>query len=92
MSIEWKARDDQNPPPVKERLLLIVGASGPNFDIKLAGKSEVLLGFWTGDSFRPMNRDGVHGTDLNPRYWATLDLPTEIDLQSLAIFRPDAKP
>src|SRR5215831_19927758 len=50
-TIEWNAYPFQIP-PAKERLLLIVSAAGQPPSLKLIGKSEVAIGYWTGDAFR----------------------------------------
>jgi hypothetical protein len=42
-------------PPARERLLLIVSAAGQPPSLKLIGKSEVAIGYWTGDAFRVMS-------------------------------------
>jgi hypothetical protein len=39
-------------PPTKERLFLIVSAAGLPPDAALMGKSEIEIGYWTGDSFQ----------------------------------------
>jgi hypothetical protein len=52
--IRWVKASAQ--PPVKERLLLIVDASGRPPDANLIGKSEVVVGYWTGDMYRPPDR------------------------------------
>ncbi|WMT78762.1 hypothetical protein [Bradyrhizobium sp. Ash2021] len=52
-TIKWMTVDQK--PPAKERLLLIVSAAGQPPDVKLIGKSEVKIGFWTGDAFRLMD-------------------------------------
>jgi hypothetical protein len=51
-TIEWNAYPLQIP-PAKERLLLIVSAAGQPPSLKLT--SEVVIGYWTGDSFRLMS-------------------------------------
>jgi len=50
-TIEWNTYPLQIP-PAKERLLLIVSAAGDPPSLKLIAKSEVVIGYWTGDSFR----------------------------------------
>src|ERR1700752_4288542 len=53
-TIEWNAYPLRIP-PARERLLLIVSAAGQPPSLKLIGKSEVAIGFWTGDAFRVMS-------------------------------------
>ena len=53
-TIEWNLYPLQIP-PAKERLLLIVSAAGRPPSLKLIGKSEVAVGYWTGDGFRVMS-------------------------------------
>jgi hypothetical protein len=54
MAIKWMTTN--HGPPQKERLLLIVSAAGQLPDGQLIGKSEVKVGFWTGDAFRIINQ------------------------------------
>jgi hypothetical protein len=53
-TIDWNVYPPRIP-PVRERLLLIVSAAGQPPSLKLIGKSEVALGYWTGDAFRVMS-------------------------------------
>ena len=65
-TMEWNAYPLQIP-PAKERLLLIVSAAGQPPSLKLIGKSEVAIGYWTGDAFRVMSgflRPPLMSTDL----------------------------
>ena len=50
-TIEWNAYPLKIP-PAKERLLLIVSAAGQPPSLKLIGKSEVAIRYWTGGAFR----------------------------------------
>jgi hypothetical protein len=52
MTIRWTTEKN---PPAKERLFLIVSAGGQPPDAKLMDKSEVKIGYWTGDAFRQMD-------------------------------------
>jgi hypothetical protein len=89
--IEWNAYPLQIP-PAKERLLLIVSAAGQPPSLKLIAKSEVVIGYWTGDSFQLM--PGWR-PPLNWRpavtHWARLAscLPEGIDLIHEKRFDPD---
>jgi hypothetical protein len=94
-TIEWNVYPLQIP-PAKERLLLIVSAAGQPPSLKLIGKSEVAIGYWTGDAFRVMSgflRPRL--TDWQPAvtYWARLApcLPTGIDLVRDRRFDPDVR-
>ena len=91
-TIEWNAYPLQIP-PAKERLLLIVSAAGEPPSLKLISKSEVVIGYWTGDSFQlmtgwrpPLNRR------LRVIHWARIApcLPEGIDLIHERRFDPDA--
>jgi hypothetical protein len=83
-TIEWNAYPLQIP-PANERLLLILSAAGQPPSLKLIGKSEIAIGYWTGDAFRVMSgflRPRL--TDWRPSvtHWARLApcLPQGIDL------------
>jgi hypothetical protein len=79
-------------PPARERLLLIVSAAGQPPSLKLIAKSEVVIGYWTGDSFQLM--PGWR-PPLNWRpavtHWARLAscLPEGTDLIHEKRFDPD---
>ena len=94
-TIEWNAYPLQIP-PAKERLLLIVSAAGQPPSLKLIGKSEVAIGYWTGDAFRVMSgflRPRLVSIDWQPAvtHWARLApcLPQGIDLVHDRRFEPD---
>jgi len=75
-TIEWNVYPLQIP-PAKERLLLIVSAAGQPPSLKLIGKSEVAIGYWTGDAFRVMSgflRPRLMSADWQPAvtHWARL--------------------
>ena len=75
-TIEWNVYPLQIP-PAKERLLLIVSAAGKPPRLKLIGKSEVAIGYWTGDAFRVMSgflRPRLMSADWQPAvtHWARL--------------------
>ena len=58
---------------------MIVSAAGQSPSLKLIGKSEVAIGFWTGDAFRVMPgflRPRLMSTDWQPAvtYRARLDM------------------
>ena len=85
-------------PPARERLLLIVSAAGQPPSLKLIGKTEVALGYWTGDAFRVMSgflRPRLMSADWQPAvtYWARLApcLPQGIDLVHDRRFDPDVR-
>jgi hypothetical protein len=81
--IEWFECAERRP-PTKERLLLIVSAAGEPPDSQLMNKSEIVIGYWTGEYFRPMIRDYPLGTDLKASHWAMLrHLPEGIILQPM---------
>ena len=52
-TIAWATTDRK--PPAKERLFPVVSADEKPPDAKLIGKSEVKIGYWTGDAFRVMD-------------------------------------
>jgi hypothetical protein len=54
--IDWFKCGEQQP-PTRERLLLIVSAAGESPDSQLMDKSEIVLGYWTSEYFRPMIAD-----------------------------------
>jgi hypothetical protein len=87
-SIDWKAYPLQIP-PVKERLLLVISAAGLPPDARLIGKSEIEIGFWTGDSFRLLNEP----SQPIVTHWAQLAicLPTGIDLVHQRRFDADVR-
>ena len=69
--------------------MLIVSAAGEPPDALLMGKSEILIGYWTGEYFRPFVSEYPLGFDLKVSYWAKLrDLPANITLQSRSEFKP----
>lgn len=85
-TIDWNVYPLRTP-PARERLLLIVSAAGHPPSLKLIGKTEVALGYWTGDAFRVMSgflRPRLFSTDWQPAvtHWARLApcLPQDIDL------------
>ena len=96
-TIEWSAYPLEIP-PAKERLLLIVSAAGRPPSLRLIGKSEIALGYWTGDAFRGMSgflRPRLMPSDWQPvvTHWARLAscLPEEIDLIRDIRFDPDVQ-
>jgi hypothetical protein len=78
-TIEWNAYPPQIP-PAKERLLLIISAAGHPPKLKLIGKSEVAIGYWTGDAFQLVS--GYWRPLPAVTHWARLAscLPEGIDL------------
>ena len=81
-SIHW-IRPGDEPPPLKERLLLIVDVASNPPDAQLMVTSEVVIGYWNGTMFYPMMFDPQDfGPRLNVRYWAKIShiLPEEIAL------------
>jgi hypothetical protein len=96
-TIEWNVYP-LHTPPAKERLLLIVSAAGQPPSLKLIGKSEVAIGYWTGDAFRVTSgflRPRLMSTDWQPAvtHWARLSscLPQGIDLVRDRRFDPDVQ-
>jgi hypothetical protein len=87
MTIKWTTADKN--PPAKERLFLIVSAAGQPPDANLMDKSEVKIGYWTGDAFRLMD------TGERPRatHWArvALYIPEGIDLTHQRRFDADVR-
>lgn len=85
-AIKWMTPDQK--PPAKERLLLIHSAAGQPPDAKLIGKSEVEIGFWTGEAFLLMSGERPIVTR-----WASLApcLPEDIDLIHLRRFDADVR-
>jgi hypothetical protein len=85
-TIDWNAYPLRIP-PARERLLLIVSAAGKPPSLKLIGKDEVALGYWTGEAFRVMSgflRLQLTSIDWQPpvSHWARLTscLPQGVDL------------
>jgi hypothetical protein len=85
-TIEWNTYPLQVPPG-RERLLLIVSAAGQPPSLKLIGKSEIAIGYWTGEAFRVISgysRPRLASDDWRPAvtHWARLAacLPAGIDL------------
>ena len=85
-------------PPTRERLLLIVSAAGHPPSLKFIGKSEVAIGYWTGDAFRVRPgflRPQLMSIDWQPAvtHWARLTpcLPHGIDLIRDRRFDPDVR-
>ncbi|MGY4624563.1 hypothetical protein [Bradyrhizobium sp. USDA 4486] len=74
---------------MKERLLLIISAAGQPPDARLLGKSEVTVGFWTGDSFRHLE-DGERPIVT---HWARLAdcLPPGVELAAQRRFGYDVR-
>ncbi len=96
-TIEWNAYPLRTP-PAKERLLLIVSAAGQPPSLKLIGKSEIAIGYWTGDAFRVISgysRPRLMSLDWQPTvtHWARIAscLPEAIDLVRDRRFDPDVK-
>ena len=94
-TIEWNVYPLQIP-PTKERLLLMVSAAGQPPSLKLIGKSEVAIGYWTGESFRVLSgfsRPRLMPFDWQPAvtHWARLApcLPQGVDLVRDRRFDPD---
>ena len=90
-TIDWNAYPLRIP-PANERLLLLVSAAGWPPSLKLIGKSEIALGYWTGDAFRMMS-DGRPRLDWRPvvTHWARLApcLPEGVDLIHEKRFDPE---
>ena len=86
-TIKWMAADPN--PPVKERLLLIVSAAGQPLDVQLMGKSEIKIGYWTGDTFRLMSER----SQPIVTHWARLApmVPVGINLIHQRIFDADVR-
>jgi hypothetical protein len=78
-------------PPAKERLLLIASAAGASHDVHLMGRSELVIGYWTGQYFRPTIAGHPLGTDLKVSHWAMLGLPKGIVLQYPSEFRDEVR-
>jgi hypothetical protein len=76
-------------PPVKERLLLIIDASGRPPDANLIGKSEVVLGYWTGSVYRSF----TDGAELEATHWAQIGplLPHGVDLRRQRVLDEDVR-
>ena len=93
-TIEWNVYPLQIP-PAKERLLLIVSAAGQPPSLKLIAKSEVAMGYWTGDAFRVMSGFLRPRLDWQPAvtHWARLAqcLPEGIDLVRDRRLDPDVR-
>jgi hypothetical protein len=80
--------------PVKERLLLVVKAEGKPADVQLMGQTEVIVGYWTGDNFRPMTIDQHDlGSTVEPIYWARISphLPKDVKLRHQRILDEDVR-
>jgi hypothetical protein len=86
-AIKWTSAG-QNP-PAKERLFLIVSAAGHPPTLELMDKSEVAIGYWTGDAFRLMSGE----SRAIVTHWAPAApyLPDGIDLIHHRIFDADAR-
>jgi hypothetical protein len=86
MAINWRATGKETP-PTKQRLLLIYSAAGDPTDGPLMGKSEFVLGYWTGDHYRAFSRAFPDNIAVKSTHWATLDLPRGVILQPRSEFR-----
>jgi hypothetical protein len=86
-AIKWTTADKN--PPSKERLLLVVSAAGLPPDLKLMGKSEIEIGYWTGDAFRLM----TGGSRPIVTHWARLAdyLPDGVELVHQRRFDADVR-
>jgi hypothetical protein len=88
-TIKWVVAGKQ-PPPVKQRLLLIMTAAGSPPDAQLIDRSDVEVGYWTGNRFRLMQQD-----TLAPivTHWAALAscLPKRVNLKYERRFDPDVR-
>lgn len=94
MEINWIATNNKRLPQDKQRLLLIVSAAGSPPDARLIGKSDVVVGYWTGDAFRPMTVDHNDlGTELDVSHWAFIGplLPTDVELRHLRMLDEDVR-
>jgi len=79
-------------PPTRERLLLIVSAAGEPPDAPLMNTSEIAMGYWTGECFRPIAAEYPSGWDLKVSYWAVLrNLPKGTVLKSRREFGDDVR-
>ena len=87
LTINW-IRSGEQTPPVKERLLLVFSAAGDPPNGTLIGKSEIVIGYWTGNKFRSMTRpEPGNIIEVKATHWATLDrLPQGIRLQPRSEF------
>jgi len=88
--------DAQKRPPIKKRLFLIVSVAtaGGTADANLIGKSEVTVGYWTGNQYFPLIIDTNDlGTKLQPQFWALAEplLPDGIELRHLRILDDDVR-
>jgi hypothetical protein len=91
MAFKW-IKSGAERPPTKERLLLIVSAAGEPPDVRLMGTSEIIIGYWTGEYFRPVTAEYPFGTDLKVSYWAALrNLPRGTVLKSRREFGDDVR-
>jgi hypothetical protein len=84
-TMKWTTVDKN--PPAKQRLFLIVSAAGQPPTLELIDKSEVAIGYWTGDAFRLMSG----GSQPIVTHWARVApyLPDGIDLIHHRIFDAD---
>jgi hypothetical protein len=75
-TFKWIQSGGTRQPPIKKRLLLLISAAGAPPDVRLMDTSEIMIGYWTGDYFRPFVSEYPYGWELKVRYWAMLrDLP-----------------
>jgi hypothetical protein len=86
MAINWKPAGKEAA-PTKERLLLIYSPAGDLPEGQLMGKSELVLGYWTGDHFRAFSRAFPDNIAVRAKHWATRDLPRGVILQPRSEFR-----
>ena len=90
-TLQW-IKNGAEPASPKERSLLLVSAAGEPPDALLMGQSEIVIGYWTGDYFRPLIRDHEKGTQLKVTYWASLrSLPDGVILQRRPVFGEDVR-
>lgn len=79
-------------PPTRERLLLLASAAGEPPDVRLMGTSEIIIGYWTGEYFRPATAEYPFGTDLKVSHWSMLrNLPKGTVLRSRREFGDDVR-
>jgi hypothetical protein len=89
--INWIKAGEETP-PTKERLLLIISAAGSPPEGQLIGKSEIIVGYWTGWHFRPLAFDPTESLSLQVSHWTALkeiSLPHGVVWQARSEFRED---
>jgi hypothetical protein len=90
--LKWNTVEGKRPPK-RKRLFLIASPQNHASDVRMsANMSEVILGYWTGSEFVPLQRDILLGAQVKVSHWAEVraNLPNNLKLPPRVPLEEDA--